>query len=127
MIGTKTDLSTTRALMDLCGAVGTLPLYRMYRKDLRFFGKTQVEQFVVGEPRNALAEFVLDEDPDLVNFAQRTPAELAEIQNRWWKRKGPEEGTSGPADAGAAFEALCERGKPGGRPKGGPIPGGDPV
>lgn len=42
MIGTKTDLSTTRALMDLCGAVGTLPLYRMYRKDLRFFGKMQV-------------------------------------------------------------------------------------
>ena len=99
--------------MDLCGAVGTLPLYRLYRKNLRFFGKTQVEQFVVGEPRNAFAEFILDEDPDLVNFAQRTLAELAEIQNRWWKRKGPEEGTSGPADAGAAFEALCGRGEPG--------------
>ena len=32
-----------QAFMDLYGAVGELPLCRLYRKDLRFFGKMQVE------------------------------------------------------------------------------------
>lgn len=88
-----------RAFMDLCGAVGSLPLYRLYREDLRFFGGMQVEQFVVGEARDAFGEFVLEGDSRLLEFARRTLAELAEIQKRyggfwggcprgrWWKRK----------------------------------------
>ena len=43
-----------RVFMDLCGAVGVLPLYRLYREDLRFFGAMPVEQFVVGEARTPL-------------------------------------------------------------------------
>ena len=72
-----------RAFMDLCGAVGALPLYRLYREDLRFFGKMQVEQFVVGEARDAFGEFVLEGDSRLLEFARRTLEELAKIQERY--------------------------------------------
>ena len=88
-----------RAFMDLCGVVGALPLYRLYREDLRFFGKMQVEQFVVGEARDAFGEFVLEGDSRLLEFARRTLAELPRSRSgmdgswggcprgRWWKRK----------------------------------------
>ena len=80
----KQDRDTApRAFMDLCGVVGALPLYRLYREDLRFFGKMQVEQFVVGEARDAFGEFVLEGDSRLLEFARRTLAELAEIQKRY--------------------------------------------
>ena len=77
-----------RAFMDLCGVVGALPLYRLYREDLRFFGKMQVEQFVVGETRDAFGEFVLEGDSRLLEFARRTLVELAEIQERYGRFLG---------------------------------------
>lgn len=77
-----------RVFMDLCGVVGALPLYRLYREDLRFFGKMQVEQFVVGEARDAFGEFVLEGDSRLLEFARRTLAELAEIQKRYGRFLG---------------------------------------
>ena len=80
----KQDRDTApRAFMDLCGAVGSLPLYRLYREDLRFFGKMQLEQFVVGEARDAFGEFVLEGDSRLLEFARRTLEELAKIQERY--------------------------------------------
>ena len=52
-----------QAFMDLYGAVGELPLCRLYRKDLRFFGKMQVEymqrrwtSFKDGENRSTALE-----------------------------------------------------------------------
>ena len=77
-----------RAFMDLCGAVGSLPLYRLYREDLRFFGGMQVEQFVAGEARDAFGEFVLEGDSRLLEFARRTLTELAEIRERYGRFLG---------------------------------------
>ena len=52
-----------QAFMDLYGAVGELPLCQLYRKDLRFFGKMQVEymqrrwtSFKDGENRSTALE-----------------------------------------------------------------------
>ena len=78
-----------RAFMDLCGAVGSLPLYRLYREDLRFFGKMQAEQFVVGEARDAFGEFVLEGDSRLL---PRSRSGMDGSwggcpRGRWWKRK----------------------------------------
>ena len=43
MIEKRDAAAALQAFMDLYGAVGELPLCRLYRKDLRFFGKMQVE------------------------------------------------------------------------------------
>lgn len=43
VIEKRDTAAALQAFMDLYGAVGKLPLYRLYRKDLRFFGKMQAE------------------------------------------------------------------------------------
>lgn len=72
-----------RTFMDAVGGFGALPLYRSYMEDLRFFGKMQVEDFVVGEAREAFAESVIQNDNRLCSFMQQTIDEIRFIQRRY--------------------------------------------
>jgi len=72
-----------RAFMDAVGGFGALPLYRSYMEDLRLFGKMQVEDFVVGEAREAFAESVIQNDNRLCSFMQQTIDEIRFIQRRY--------------------------------------------
>ena len=70
----------------------------------------QLEQFVVGEARDAFGEFVLEGDSRLLEFARRTLAELAEIQKRYGRFLGRlSEGPVVERERGQRKEPLAQQ------------------
>lgn len=51
-----------RAYMDMQKGFGSLPLYRLYLMDFRYFGDMKIEEFVGEEAREAFAEYVINEE-----------------------------------------------------------------
>ena len=72
-----------RAFMDLAKSFGSFPLYRFYLEDFRFFGSLEVEQFVIGEARDAFAEAVIDGTLGLSELVEKTLDEIIFIKNRY--------------------------------------------
>ena len=72
-----------RAYMDMKKGFGMLPLYRLYLADFRFFGDMKVEEFVVGEAREAFAEFVINQEDTLPAFMQEQVDSIRFIQQRY--------------------------------------------
>ena len=72
-----------RAYMNMKKGLASLPLYRLYLEDFRFFGDMPVEEFVVGEAQDAFAEFVMQEDNDLPAFMQQQISDIRLIQERY--------------------------------------------
>ena len=83
VVEAKDYTAAPRAYMDVLNTLGSLPLYRLYLEDFRAFGEWQVEGFVVGEARDAFAEFVIEEDRKLSTFVQQTFDDIRFIQRRY--------------------------------------------
>ena len=79
----KNDDAAPRAYMDMKKGFGSLPLYRLYLEDFRFFGDMKVEEFVVEEARDAFAEYVLHEKSTLPAFMQQQVDAIRFIQERY--------------------------------------------
>ena len=72
-----------RAYMNMKKGLASLPLYRLYLEDFRVFGDMQIEEFAVGEARDAFAEFMMQEDNDLPAFMQQQINDIRLIQERY--------------------------------------------
>lgn len=60
-----------RAYMDMQKGFGSLPLYRLYLMDFRYFGDMKIEEFVGEEAREAFAEYVINEEREIPSFMQQ--------------------------------------------------------
>ena len=69
-----------RAYMNMKKGLASLPLYRLYLEDFRFFGDMQIEEFAVGEAQDAFAEFMMQEDNELPAFMQQQINDIRLIQ-----------------------------------------------
>lgn len=83
VIGAKDYTAAPRAYMDVVNTLGSLPLYRLYLEDFHAFGQWQVEDFVVGEARDAFAKFAIDEDRKLSAFVRQSLDDIRFIQRRY--------------------------------------------
>ena len=72
-----------QAYMDMKKGFGSLPLYRLYLEDFRFFGDMGVDAFVIGEARDAFAESVIAQDNTLPVFMQQQINDIRFIQKRY--------------------------------------------
>lgn len=54
-----------RAYMDMQKGFGSLPLYRLYLMDFRYFGDMKIEEFVGEEVREAFAKYVINEEREI--------------------------------------------------------------
>ena len=100
-----------RAYMDMQKGFGSLPLYRLYLMDFRYFGDMKIEEFVGEEVREAFAKYVINEEREIPSFMQQQIKDIQLIQERYaWfldrvfanavfeKKKRPEKRISGAAD-----------------------------
>lgn len=60
-----------RAYMGMQKGFGSLPLYRLYLMDFRYFGDMKIEEFVGEEVREAFAEYVINEEREIPSFMQQ--------------------------------------------------------
>lgn len=72
-----------RAFMDLLNAFASLPLYRLYLEDWRFLGSLRVEEFVVGEARDAFAESIIDQTYRVPGRMRQCLEDIRFIQRRY--------------------------------------------
>ena len=72
-----------RAYMDMKKGFGSLPLYRLYLADFRYFGDMQIENFVDGEAQEAFEEYVVNEESELPSFMQQQIKDIQFIQERY--------------------------------------------
>ena len=80
----KKDLQAAlRAFMDLTRCFGSLPLYRFYLEDFRFFGGMEVEAFAIGEAKDAFAEAIIGRTLRLSELMRQTFDEIRSIRNRY--------------------------------------------
>ena len=57
--------------MDMQKGFVSLPLYRLYLMDFRYFGDMKIEEFVGEEVREAFAEYVINEEREIPPFMQQ--------------------------------------------------------
>ena len=57
--------------MDMKKGFGSLPLYRLYLADFRYFGDMEIENFVEGEAQEAFEEYVVNAESELPPFMQQ--------------------------------------------------------
>ena len=99
-----------RAYMDLVKGFGTLPLYRSYLSDFRFFGDLKVEEFAVGEAREAFAEFVVKQESGLPKCMQEQLDGIRLIQQRYaWFLDGIFKGKTFEKKKGQRKEPLAQQ------------------
>ena len=72
-----------RAYMDMQKGFGSLPLYRLYLMDFRYFGDMKIEEFVGEEAREAFAEYVINEESEIPSFMQQQIKDIQLIQERY--------------------------------------------
>lgn len=72
-----------RAYMDMQKGFGSLPLYRLYLMDFRYFGDMKIEEFVGEEAREAFAEYVINEEREIPSFMQQQIKDIQLIQERY--------------------------------------------
>ena len=72
-----------RAYMDMQKGFGSLPLYRLYLMDFRYFGDMKIEEFVGEEVREAFAEYVINEEREIPSFMQQQIKDIQLIQERY--------------------------------------------
>ena len=72
-----------RAYMDMQKDFGSLPLYRLYLMDLRYFGDMKIEEFVGEEVREAFAKYVINEEREIPSFMQQQIKDIQLIQERY--------------------------------------------
>ena len=69
-----------RAYMDMQKGFGSLPLYRLYLMDFRYFGDMKIEEFVGEEVREAFAKYVINEEREIPSFMQQQIKDIQLIQ-----------------------------------------------
>ena len=69
--------------MDMQKGFGSLPLYRLYLMDFRYFGDMKIEEFVGEEAREAFAEYVINEEREIPSFMQQQIKDIQLIQERY--------------------------------------------
>mgnify|MGYP003236387837 CR=1 FL=1 len=72
-----------RAYMDMQKGFGSLPLYRLYLMDFRYFGDMKIEEFVGKEVREAFAKYVINEEREIPSFMQQQIKDIQLIQERY--------------------------------------------
>jgi len=72
-----------RAYMDMQKGFGSLPLYRLYLMDFRYFGDMKIEEFVGEEVREAFAKYVINEECEIPSFMQQQIKDIQLIQERY--------------------------------------------
>ena len=72
-----------RAYMDMQKGFGSLPLYRLYLMDFRYFGDMKIEEFVGEEVREAFAKYVINEEREIPSFMQQQIKDIQLIQERY--------------------------------------------
>ena len=72
-----------RAYMDMQKGFGSLPLYRLYLMDFRYFGDMKIEEFVGEEAREAFAKYVINEEREIPSFMQQQIKDIQLIQERY--------------------------------------------
>lgn len=72
-----------RAYMDMQKGFGSLPLYRLYLMDFRYFGDMKIEEFVSEEVREAFAKYVINEEREIPSFMQQQIKDIQLIQERY--------------------------------------------
>lgn len=72
-----------RAYMDMQKGFGSLPLYRLYLMDFRYFGDMKIEEFVGEEVREAFAKYVINEEREIPSFMQQQIEDIQLIQERY--------------------------------------------
>ena len=72
-----------RAYMDMQKGFGSLPLYRLYLMDFRYFGDMKIEEFVGEEAREAFAKYVINEEREIPSFMQQQIRDIQLIQERY--------------------------------------------
>ena len=72
-----------RAYMDMQKGFGSLPLYRLYLMDFRYFGDMKIEEFVGEEVREAFAKYVINEESEIPSFMQQQIKDIQLIQERY--------------------------------------------
>ena len=83
VVEAKDYSAAPRAFMDLLKCFESLPLYRIYLVDYYFLGNLRVEEFVVGEARDAFAELIIDGETKLPQFVQQCVDDIQFIQRRY--------------------------------------------
>ena len=69
--------------MDMQKGFGSLPLYRLYLMDFRYFGDMKIEEFVGEEVREAFAKYVINEEREIPSFMQQQIKDIQLIQERY--------------------------------------------
>lgn len=77
-----------RAYMDMQKGFGSLPLYRLYLMDFRYFGDMKIEEFVGEEVREAFAKYVINEEREIPSFMQQQIKDIQLIQERYLVQRG---------------------------------------
>ena len=72
-----------RAYMDMQKGFGSLPLYRLYLMDFRYFGDMKIEEFVGEEVREVFAKYVINEEREIPSFMQQQIKDIQLIQERY--------------------------------------------
>ena len=72
-----------RAYMDMQKGFGSLPLYRLYLMDFRYFGDMKIKELVGEEVREAFAEYVINEEREIPSFMQQQIKDIQLIQERY--------------------------------------------
>ena len=110
VVKAKNYSAAPRAFMDLLKCFESLPLYRIYLVDYYFLGNLRVEEFVVGEARDAFAELVIDGETKLPQFVQQCVDDIQFIQRRYaWFLDSMFEGKEFEKKKGQRKEPLAEQ------------------